>query len=136
MTNRLAVGPPPAAPSKHREARMDRREHLIDIMEEAAKGETKATLRARIAELEAENERQSSDIAEFMRRLGPHWFLEQGWFPKSVDARRPSEPAVTEAMVEAAAKAVARRWGRDVVWEEDEVVARVALKAALAQEGK
>lgn len=38
---------------------------------------------------------------------------------------------VTEAMVEAAAKAVARRWGRDVVWEEDEVVARVALKAAM-----
>ena len=49
---------------------------------------------------------------------------------------RPTERAVTKAMVEAAAKAVARRWGRDVVWEEDEVVARVALKAALAQEGK
>src|SRR5690606_41833159 len=87
MTNRHAVGPPPVAPSKHREARMDRREHLIDIMEEAAKGETKATLRARIAELEAENERQSSDIDEFMRRLGPPWFLAQGWFPKSVGAR-------------------------------------------------
>src|SRR5690606_21161512 len=57
MTNRHAVGPPPVAPSKHREARMDRREHLIDIMEEAAKGETKATLRARIAELEAKVER-------------------------------------------------------------------------------
>lgn len=38
------------------------------------------------AELEAENERQSSDIAEFMRRLGPRWFLEQGWFPESIEA--------------------------------------------------
>ena len=39
---------------------------------------------SRIAELEAENERQASDIAEFMRRLGPRWFLEQNWFPQSV----------------------------------------------------
>lgn len=38
------------------------------------------------AELEAENVRQSSDIAEFMRRLGPRWFLEQGWFPESMEA--------------------------------------------------
>lgn len=41
---------------------------------------------SRIAELEAENVRQSSDIAEFMRRLGPRWFLEQGWFPESIEA--------------------------------------------------
>lgn len=41
---------------------------------------------SRIAELEAENVRQSSDIAEFMRRLGPRWFLEQGWFPESMEA--------------------------------------------------
>lgn len=32
-----------------------KREQLLEIMEGAAKGETKATLRARIAELEAEN---------------------------------------------------------------------------------
>ena len=46
---------------------------------------------ARITELEAEVERQSSDIAEFMDRLGPRWFLEQNWFPPSVDARRARE---------------------------------------------
>lgn len=41
---------------------------------------------ARIAELKVENERRASDIAEFMRRLGPRWFLEQNWFPQSVEA--------------------------------------------------
>ena len=25
------------------------------------------------------------DIDEFMKRLGPRWFLEQGWFPKSAE---------------------------------------------------
>ena len=34
-----------------------KREQLLEIMEDAAKGETKATLRARILELEAENRR-------------------------------------------------------------------------------
>lgn len=38
-----------------------------------------------IAALKAENERQASDIAEFMRRLGPRWFLDQNWFPESVE---------------------------------------------------
>ena len=37
------------------------------------------------AALKAENERQASDIAEFMRRLGPRWFLDQNWFPESVE---------------------------------------------------
>ncbi len=41
---------------------MDKHEQLIDIMEEAAKGETKATLRARIAELEAEVERLTKNL--------------------------------------------------------------------------
>jgi len=27
-----------------------------------------------------------ADIDEFMRRLGPRWFLEQGWFPETVNA--------------------------------------------------
>lgn len=26
----------------------------------------------------------AADIDEFMRRLGPRWFLEQGWFPASL----------------------------------------------------
>lgn len=44
---------------------MDKREQLLDIMEDAAKGETKATLRARIAELETENAR--------LVREAEHW---------------------------------------------------------------
>lgn len=40
---------------------------------------------SRIAAPEAENERQAADIAEFMRRLGPRWFLDQNWFPGSVE---------------------------------------------------
>jgi len=38
-----------------------KREQLLEIMEDAAKGETKATLRARIAELGAEVERLTRD---------------------------------------------------------------------------
>lgn len=48
-----------------------KREQLLEIMEDAAKGETKATLRARIAELEAENRMKMSDLAkenEMLRR--------------------------------------------------------------------
>ena len=29
-----------------------------------------------------------ADIDEFMRRLGPRWFLEQNWFPASADPDR------------------------------------------------
>lgn len=50
-----------------REVRMDKREQLINIMEEAAKGETKATLRARIAELEAENRRLRNMLNGYKR---------------------------------------------------------------------
>lgn len=53
---------------------------------------------ARCAELESElvgskialeqawesNRERQADIEQFMRRLGPHWFLEQGWFPRTV----------------------------------------------------
>jgi hypothetical protein len=30
-----------------------------------------------------------ADIDEFMRRLGPRWFLEQNWFPASVEKLEP-----------------------------------------------
>lgn len=31
-------------------------------------------------------EQTRGDLDEFMRRLGPRWFLEQNWFPQSVEA--------------------------------------------------
>lgn len=43
---------------------MSKREQLLDIMEDAAKSETKAMLRARIAELEAENARWRQNMRE------------------------------------------------------------------------
>lgn len=30
---------------------------------------------------------RDADLNEFMRRLGPRWFLEQNWFPASIGAR-------------------------------------------------
>ena len=37
-----------------------------------------------------------ADIDEFMRRLGPRWFLEQGWFPETVNATLATKPAVKD----------------------------------------
>lgn len=48
----------------------------------------RASLRA-VPELEV----VKADIAEFMRRLGPRWFLEQGWFPASQQAAAGSSTA-------------------------------------------
>lgn len=78
---------PPAAPAKHREGcdMANKREQLLDIIQVAAEAKSKEDLHADYATLKAENKRQASDIDEFMRRLGPRWFLEQGWFPESVE---------------------------------------------------
>jgi len=50
------------------------------------------TLRAELEQVKLERdearkalEQRDTDIAEFMGRLGSRWFLEQGWFPKSVE---------------------------------------------------
>ena len=51
--------------------------------ERAAHAETKREL----AEARKSLEQRDPDITEFMGRLGSRWFLEQGWFPKSVGAR-------------------------------------------------
>lgn len=39
---------------------------------------------------ESSRERQA-DIEQFMRRLGPRWFLEQGWFPASIKTSEESD---------------------------------------------
>lgn len=43
---------------------------------------------ARCEQLEADNTSLQSDIDELMRRIGPRWFLEQGWFPDSQQEER------------------------------------------------
>lgn len=41
---------------------------------------------AQLAEARKALDQRDADIAEFMGRLGPRWFLEQGWFPESMEA--------------------------------------------------
>lgn len=72
-----------------------KREQLLEIMEGAAKGETKATLRARIAELEAENERlrrlvmAQSRVIHFPEAPSPTvWEDEDQRIAKALDAYR------------------------------------------------
>jgi hypothetical protein len=49
-----------------------------------------ASNRAEAAEAEVRTLRE--DVQQFMDRLGPHWFLEQNWFPESAAALRAKEP--------------------------------------------
>lgn len=37
-----------------------------------------------------------ADIDEFMRRLGPRWFLEQGWFPASLAPEPEPDPIIRD----------------------------------------
>lgn len=45
------------------------------------------------AQLIASAPTMKSDIEEFMRRLGSRWFLEQGWFPASLQPEVEDEAA-------------------------------------------
>lgn len=57
---------------------------MLDIARERDRAER---AEAALAEAMKALEERDADITEFMGRLGSRWFLEQGWFPKSVGAR-------------------------------------------------
>jgi hypothetical protein len=61
-------------------------------MERFGRPDSRGMWKDRAEKAEAEVRTLREDVQQFMDRLGPHWFLEQNWFPESAAALRAKEP--------------------------------------------
>lgn len=87
-----------------------------------------ARMKQRIADLTTERDNLSSIIASGIDEVAGAALDDA---EETIQRLAFKGEGVTKSMIEAGARAVASRWGRTTMWEEDEAVAQSVLTAAL-----